>query len=183
MNLGYSRRRRRSAGPCVCLPHGLTLIRVRRRPGARHGREQAMTAQNAPANLRKLALAVGLALGFVIGTGTAPIDASNPKLGAGTARFVDHGGPVLSAAQVYLIYWGRAWTATGTVLPSTRPDHGRDHHAHPRAVPERAGPIPRHQAGRPTWVNCCHQLRPAARLYRRTSRRLPRHPTRRRRRA
>jgi hypothetical protein len=77
-----------------------------------------MTAQNVPANLRKLALAVGLALAFVLGTGAAPTDASNPELGAGTARFVDHGGPVLNKADVYLLYWGNTWTATRTSYPT-----------------------------------------------------------------
>jgi hypothetical protein len=35
-----------------------------------------------------------------------------------TAAFVDHGGPVLQMAQVYLLYWGRAWTDASSYSPT-----------------------------------------------------------------
>jgi hypothetical protein len=68
-----------------------------------------MTARNVRADLRRLALAACLALSVAIGTGAAPTAATRPELRGGAAKFVDYGGRVLSAAQIYLIYWGSAW--------------------------------------------------------------------------
>jgi hypothetical protein len=68
-------------------------------------------APRARARLRKLAACVGVALVTAVNASTAPRADALPI--PVTTRFVDHGGPVLHAAQVYLLYWGRAWKTTG----------------------------------------------------------------------
>lgn len=47
-------------------------------------------------------------------TAAAPHAVGEPR----PAHFVDRGGPVLHAAQIYLMYWGTAWTRTGTSSPT-----------------------------------------------------------------
>jgi hypothetical protein len=77
-----------------------------------------MTIQHSAAGtaLRKLA-AVGAALALLISAGPAvPVAA---QVTPASAWFVDHGGPVLRAAQLFLIYWGNAWTAP----PPSAPTH------------------------------------------------------------
>jgi hypothetical protein len=51
---------------------------------------------------------------IVLYTGAPPRALAEP----GPAHFVDRGGPVLRSAQIYLLYWGSAWTSTGTSLPT-----------------------------------------------------------------
>src|SRR5437868_2876464 len=65
-----------------------------------------MNKQNVPAKLRKLAFAAGIALSLLACAASMIVAA--PAASA-FARFVDHGGRVLSAARVYPIYWGQYW--------------------------------------------------------------------------
>jgi hypothetical protein len=44
---------------------------------------------------------------------------TTPMLGAGADKFVDNNGPVLQVVQLYLIYWGSAWTATPPPTPTS----------------------------------------------------------------
>jgi hypothetical protein len=50
-------------------------------------------------------------------TGSTRVDAAAPT---GSGKFVDYHGSVLRAVQLYLIYWGEAWTATR--VPNPAPD-------------------------------------------------------------
>jgi hypothetical protein len=63
-------------------------------------------------------IAVGLSTGA--GFTAASSAADQPAAGgrATNASFVDHGGPVLRAEQLYLIYWGRAWSQGGGAAPT-----------------------------------------------------------------
>jgi hypothetical protein len=73
-------------------------------------------SQRARVGLRKLAAGVGIAVLAVLHTGAAPRAGAAPA--PGTARFVDHGGPILPTAQIHLLYWGSAWTATAASSPT-----------------------------------------------------------------
>jgi hypothetical protein len=66
--------------------------------------------------LRKLAAGVGIAAVALLHTSAAPRAAAVPA--PGTARFVDHGGPILHAARIHLLYWGSAWTTTSASSPT-----------------------------------------------------------------
>jgi hypothetical protein len=68
------------------------------------------------ASLRKLAAGLGIALVLAMHAGAAP--SAGAVAASRNARFVDHGGPVLHAAQVYLLYWGRDWTDTSSYSPT-----------------------------------------------------------------
>jgi hypothetical protein len=74
-----------------------------------------MTAHNVPGKLRKLAFAVGISLGLLAAAASVIVTA--PAATAST-RFVDHGGRVLPAAQVYPIYWGRYWAPDRVASPT-----------------------------------------------------------------
>jgi hypothetical protein len=67
----------------------------------------AMNTHNVPAKLRKLALALGIALGL-LAAAAASVIVPGPAASAST-RFVDDGGRVLSSARIYPIYWGQYW--------------------------------------------------------------------------
>ena len=72
---------------------------------------------NRPApGLRKLTAGVSLVVAVLVAAGASLTAAAAPEPGA--ARFVDHGGPVLHAVQLHLIYWGRAWTHTPPASPT-----------------------------------------------------------------
>jgi hypothetical protein len=64
--------------------------------------------------LRKLAAGVGISVVVAAHAGAAPSAVAAPR----TAWFVDHGGPILHAAQVYVLYWGSAWTDTSSYSPT-----------------------------------------------------------------
>jgi hypothetical protein len=73
-------------------------------------------SQWARVGLRKLAAGVGIAAVALLHTGAAP--RAGAVSAPGTARFVDHGGPILHAARIHLLYWGSAWTATAASAPT-----------------------------------------------------------------
>lgn len=74
-------------------------------------------SDRARARLRKLAAGVGIAAVALLNSSAAqPAAVVRPH---GTAHFVDRGGPVLRGAQVYLLYWGSHWPATGIYFPTT----------------------------------------------------------------
>ena len=75
-----------------------------------------LTAQNVSAKLRKLAFAAGIALALSTGVVASVIVEAPPA--SASIRFVDHGGRVLSAAHVYLIYWGRYWAPDRVASPT-----------------------------------------------------------------
>jgi hypothetical protein len=68
------------------------------------------------AGLRKVAAGLGIALVTLTHTSASPAAGALPT--PGSARFVDHGGPVLHTAQVHLAYWGSPWIASGTSHPT-----------------------------------------------------------------
>ncbi len=70
----------------------------------------------ARAGLRQLAAGLAIALLAPLHTGAAPTAAAVPA--PGTTHFLDHGGPVLHTAQIYLLYWGSHWPATGIYFPT-----------------------------------------------------------------
>src|SRR4029079_11583911 len=75
-----------------------------------------LTAQNVAAKLRKLAFAAGIALSLSTAVAASVIVEAPPA--SASIRFVDHGGRVLSAAHVYLIYWGRYWAPDRVASPT-----------------------------------------------------------------
>jgi hypothetical protein len=75
-----------------------------------------LTAQNVSAKLRKLAFAAGIALSLSTAVAASVIVEAPPA--SASVRFVDHGGRVLSAAHVYLIYWGRYWAPDRVASPT-----------------------------------------------------------------
>ena len=75
-----------------------------------------LTAQNVAAKLRKLAFAAGIALSLSTAVAASVIVEAPPA--SASTRFVDHGGRVLSAARVYLIYWGRYWAPDRSASPT-----------------------------------------------------------------
>ena len=75
-----------------------------------------MNTQNVPGKLRKLAVAAGIALSVSTAAAASVIEA--PPAASASTRFVDHGGRVLSAAHVYLIYWGRYWAPDRVASPT-----------------------------------------------------------------
>jgi len=75
-----------------------------------------LTAQNVAAKLRKLAFAAGIALALSTGVVASVIVEAPPA--SASIRFVDHDGRVLSAAHVYLIYWGRYWAPDRSASPT-----------------------------------------------------------------
>ena len=75
-----------------------------------------LTAQNVFAKLRKLAFAAGIALSLSTAVAASVIVEAPPA--SASTRFVDHGGRVLSAAHVYLIYWGRYWAPDRVASPT-----------------------------------------------------------------
>jgi hypothetical protein len=75
-----------------------------------------LTAQNVAAKLRKLAFAAGIALALSTGVVASVIVEAPPA--SASIRFVDHDGRVLSAARVYLIYWGRYWAPDRVASPT-----------------------------------------------------------------
>jgi hypothetical protein len=68
------------------------------------------------AKLRKLAFAAGIALSLSTAVAASVIVEAPPA--SASTRFVDHGGRVLSAAHVYLIYWGRYWAPDRVASPT-----------------------------------------------------------------
>src|SRR5215475_9049196 len=72
------------------------------------------TPSGVPASVRRLAAGVAVALVVATHAGAAPSAVAAPR----TVRFVDHGGQVLHAAQVYLLYWGSAWTDISSYSPT-----------------------------------------------------------------
>jgi len=75
-----------------------------------------LTAQNVAAKLGKLAFAAGIALSLSTAVAASVIVEAPPA--SASIRFVDHGGRVLSAAHVYLIYWGRYWAPDRVASPT-----------------------------------------------------------------
>ena len=75
-----------------------------------------LTAQNVSAKLRKLAFAAGIALSLSTAVAASVIVEAPPA--SASIRFVDHDGRVLSAAHVYLIYWGRYWAPDRVASPT-----------------------------------------------------------------
>jgi len=75
-----------------------------------------LTAQNVSAKLRKLAFAAAIALSLSTAVAASVIVEAPPA--SASIRFVDHGGRVLSAAHVYLIYWGRYWAPDRVASPT-----------------------------------------------------------------
>jgi hypothetical protein len=71
-------------------------------------------AQPARVGLRKLAAGLAVIAIVLVQTAAAPRAAAEPR----PAYFVDRGGPVLHSAQVYLLYWGTAWTNSGISSPT-----------------------------------------------------------------
>jgi hypothetical protein len=67
--------------------------------------------------LRKLAAGAAATLAIVVSSGP-PLAAAAPVPPTGSGRFLDQHGAVLRAAQLQLLYWGSAWTATGVLSPS-----------------------------------------------------------------
>ena len=68
------------------------------------------------AGFRNVAAGLGIALITLIHASASTSADAIPT--AGTVRFVDHGGPVLHAAKVHLVYWGSTWIASGTSYPT-----------------------------------------------------------------
>jgi hypothetical protein len=68
------------------------------------------------ASFRKFAAGLGIALITLTHTSASPAAGAVPT--PGSVRFVDHGGPVLRAAKVNLVYWGSTWIASGTSYPT-----------------------------------------------------------------
>ena len=105
---------------------------ISHRGGRAHPRQPARTAadgvgcrsrvpdrarsRRARVGLRKLAAGAGIAALALLHTSAAPRAGAVPA--PGSTRFVDHGGPILHAAQIHLLYWGSAWTATGASSPT-----------------------------------------------------------------
>ena len=77
-----------------------------------------LTAQNVPANLRKLAWAAGMVLGLWAAV-AASVTVEAPPASAYTS-FVDHGGRILSATHIYPIYWGRHWAPGRSASPTSQ---------------------------------------------------------------
>jgi hypothetical protein len=75
-----------------------------------------LTAHNVAAKLRKLAFAAGIAFSLSASVAASVIVEAPPA--SASTRFVDHGGRVLSAAPVYLIYWGRYWAPDRVASPT-----------------------------------------------------------------
>ena len=65
----------------------------------------------------RLAASAAAALALVVSTGPTLVAAAAPIPPTGSVRFLDHAGPVLHTVQIYLIYWGRGWTATRVPSP------------------------------------------------------------------
>jgi hypothetical protein len=86
------------------------------RVGCRSRVPDGATSHRVRVGLRKLAAGVGIAVLVLLHTSASPRAGAVPA--PGTARFVDHGGPVLHAAQIHLLYWGSAWTTTGESSPT-----------------------------------------------------------------
>jgi hypothetical protein len=84
--------------------------------GGRAGVPDRAVSRRARVGLRKVAAGVGIAVLALLHTGASPRAGAVPA--AGTARFVDHGGPILHAARIHLLYWGSAWTATAASSPT-----------------------------------------------------------------
>lgn len=53
------------------------------------------------------------------GVQVEPLDLELAPRAGGANKFVDNGGPVLQVIQVFLIYWGSAWTASPAPTPSS----------------------------------------------------------------
>jgi len=75
-----------------------------------------LTTQNVAAKLGKLVFAVVVAFSLSASV-AASVTVEAPPASAST-RFVDHGGRVLSAAPVYLIYWGGYWAPDRVASPT-----------------------------------------------------------------
>ena len=73
-----------------------------------------MTARHA--DLRKVVAGIGIALITLLYTSASATADAIPT--PGSVRFVDHGGPVLKAAKVDLVYWGSTWIASGSSYPT-----------------------------------------------------------------
>jgi hypothetical protein len=86
--------------------------------GCRSRVPDGATSHRVRVGLRKLAAGVGIAVLVLLHTSASPRAGAVPAPAPGTARFVDHGGPVLHAAQIHLLYWGSAWTTTGESSPT-----------------------------------------------------------------
>ena len=66
--------------------------------------------------LRKLVASVAVAAVALLPTSASSTVGAVPV--ARTTHFVDHGGPVLHTAQIYVLYWGNYWAATGIYFPT-----------------------------------------------------------------
>ena len=75
-----------------------------------------LTARNVAAKLRKLAFTAAVAFGLSAAM-TASVIVEAPPASA-SVGFVDHGGRVLSAAHIDLIYWGRYWAPDRSASPT-----------------------------------------------------------------
>ena len=64
--------------------------------------------------LRKLAAGLGIAVIALLQTSAAP---ARTVPASGPVRFLDRGGPVLSAAQIHLLYLGSPWRNAGISVP------------------------------------------------------------------
>ena len=74
-----------------------------------------MNTHNVPGNLRKFVFAAGIALGLLAAAASVIVAALQISV---YARFVDHGGRVLSSARVYPLYWGRYWAPNRVASPT-----------------------------------------------------------------
>ena len=70
--------------------------------------------QHAGVGLRKLAAGLVVIAIVLLQTAASPRAVAAPR----PAFFVDRGGLVLHAAQIYLLYWGSAWTNSATSAPT-----------------------------------------------------------------
>jgi hypothetical protein len=75
----------------------------------------ATRSRPAPFGLRKLAAGLGIAVIALLHTTAAP---ARTVPTSGPVRFLDRGGPVLTAAQTHLLYWGSAWRNIGISVPT-----------------------------------------------------------------
>jgi hypothetical protein len=130
-----------------------------------------MTAHNVPGKLRKLVFAAGIALSLSAFVAASVIVEASPA--SASTRFVDHGGRVLSAAHVYLIYWGRYWAPDRVASPTPDQITPRTLDRPGRVLPGWADAIPRHRTRRYSRITGHHHDRPAEPIHRQGHRGVP----------
>jgi hypothetical protein len=75
-----------------------------------------LESERAQPTVRTLVAFVGIVLIALLHAPAFASPVGRPASGA--APFVDEGGPVLSSAQIYLLYWGGAWRSSGGPFPT-----------------------------------------------------------------